>query len=395
MNKEDFEVFEKNNVVYLDSAATTQRPKVVVDALMDSYVNKNANAHRAGYDLSIKATEGMENAREKFANFIGAKKEEIIFAKNTTEILNNLARSISINSQDDVLVTDMEHHSNFVPWQQAAKKVGATFRSVPLNSETFELEFDEDLIKPNTKVFSLTGMSNVSGYMPKIKEIIKSVREKNPNTLIVLDACQLAPHKIINVNDLDVDFLAFSVHKMYGPFGVGVMYGKYELLEKLEPFLYGGSMIGNVSLEKTTWADIPHRFEAGTLDSNSIIASVLALDYIQNISIEKIEKHESNLLELAKQKLSEIQGVKIIGHENEENYGPLLSFYVEGVNADDIATMLGSKGICVRAGKHCAEPFLSAIGVSGTLRLSFGIYNDESDIHKFIECLNSVLKLLR
>ncbi|MBN1175694.1 aminotransferase class V-fold PLP-dependent enzyme [Candidatus Woesearchaeota archaeon] len=395
MNKKDFQVFEKNDVVYLDSAATTQRPKVVVEALVDAYVNRNANAHRAGYELSIKATEGMEEAREKFAKFVGARKEEIIFAKNTTEILNNLARSIPINLEDDVLVTDMEHHSNFVPWQQEAKQVGATFRSVPLNPKTYELDFNIDLIKSNTKVFSFTGMSNVSGYMPNIKEIVRQIREKNPNTIIILDACQLAPHKIVDVKELDVDFMAFSVHKLYGPFGVGVMYGKYELLEKLEPFLYGGSMIGKVSLEVTTWADIPHRFEAGTMDSSSIMTCVAAIDYLNKLSIEKIEENETKLLELAKQKLNEIEGVHIIGHQDENNYGPLLSFYVDGVDADDIATMLGSKGICVRSGKHCAEPFLNAIGVQGTVRLSFGIYNDESDVEKFISALNAALKLLR
>ena len=394
MKKEDFEIFKNNKTIYLDSAATTQRPKIVIESLKDAYINKNANAHRASYDLSIKATEGMEKSREKFAKFINAESKEIVFAKNSTEILNNLARSIKLTKEDDVLVTDMEHHSNFVPWQQEALQVGASFRSVPLNKKTYELEFNSNLIKSNTKIFSLTGMSNVSGYMPNIKQIIKEVRIKNPNTIIVLDACQLAPHKQLNVKDLDVDFMAFSVHKMYGPFGVGIMYGKYSQLEKLQPFLYGGSMIGSVSLEKTTWADIPHRFEAGTLDSNSIMASKTAIEYLTNISIEKIEEHENKLLNLAKTKLETIEGLKIIGHKN-NNYGPLLSFYVENISSDDIAMMLGSKNIAVRAGKLCAEPFLNAIGKQGTVRISFGIYNTEKDVQKLFDGLVSILKLLR
>lgn len=395
MNKKDFKVFENNDVVYLDSAATTQRPKIVVDALCDAYTNKNANAHRAGYQLSINATEGLEEARSKIAKFVGGNTNEITFAKNSTEVLNNLARSIPLTSEEDILVTDMEHHSNYVPWQQEAAQVGASFRSVSLNKETHELEFNIDLIKPNTKIFSITGMSNVSGFMPDIKNIIKQVREKNPNTIIVLDACQLAPHKKIDVKELDVDFMAFSIHKLYGPFGVGIMYGKYNLLEKLQPFLYGGSMIGNVTLEKTTWADIPHRFEAGTLDSSSIMTSSVAVDYLTGIGVDQIENHEKKLLELTKQKLNEIEGLHIIGHQNESNYGPLVSFYVDGVSADDIATMLGSKKIAVRAGKHCAEPFLNAIGKQGTVRISFGIYNEQEDVDKFIEALKSTLKLLR
>lgn len=395
MRKQDFEVFKENNVVYFDSAATTQRPKQVLDVLNDAYIKKNANAHRAGYELSIKATEGIESTRLSFAKFINANKNEIIFTKNTTEALNNLARSILITSQDDILVTDMEHHSNFVPWQQRAKREGASFRSVPINKKTNELDFNISLIKNNTKVFSFTGMSNVTGYMTEIKEIVKAVRKKNPKTIIILDACQLAPHKILDVKKLDIDFLVFSVHKMYGPFSVGVMYGKYELLEHLEPFLYGGSMIGKVTAKQTTWASIPHRFEAGTMDSSSIIAAGESVKYLEKLTIKKIEDHENKLLDKTKNELLKIDGLKIIGHNTKSEYGPLLSFYVTGVDASDITTILGSKNIALRSGNHCAEPLVRAMGLQGTVRVSFGVYNTEEDVDKLIVELKNVLKILK
>lgn len=397
MYKQQFPLLVKNKqMTYLDSAATSQCPQVVIDELTNSYESIKANAHRGQYLVSVQATEKLERARNIFAQFIGAHDDEIVFTKNTTEAINNLARTLPLQEGDEVLVSEIEHHSNYVPWQQVAKKVGATFSVIPYDIEKEELDFHSDLISSKTKIVSITGMSNLSGLIVDVKDIIKRIRKKNPQTIIIVDACQLAPHKPIDVKDMDADFVVFSAHKMFGPFGVGILYGKQQLLEGLEPFLFGGSMVGRVTQSETTWAAIPQRFEAGTLDVPSIVAAAKAVTFMQEIGWEALQQKEDEITQLALEKLRMIEGVQVIGHNNkQQEFGPIISFTVEGIASDDIATICNHKQVAVRSGKHCAEPFLQAAGLKSTIRASFSIYNNPEDVDVLVQSLQEAINIFK
>lgn len=397
MYKQDFPLLVKNKeMTYLDSAATAQCPQVVIDSLTNAYINVKANAHRGQYLVSVRATEALEHARSTFAKFLNAQPDEIVFTKNTTEALNNLSRTLELGPGDEVLVSEVEHHSNYVPWQQRAKQVGATFSIIPYDIESDNIAFHSDLISEKTKIVAITAMSNVSGRLFDVKDIIARIRQKNPDTIIVVDACQMAPHFPINVQDLDADFLVLSVHKMFGPFGVGVLFGKRALLESLEPFLFGGSMVARVSEEETTWAAPPQRFEAGTLDVPSIVAAGKAVDFMETIGWEKLHVIERGLTELALEKLRMIEGMHIIGHNDKKaTYGPIISFTIEGIASDDIATICNHKQVAIRAGKHCAEPFLKAAGLKSSLRASLSIYNNPEDIDALVIALNEAIQVFR
>ena len=397
MQKDEFPLLvEHTQLTYLDSAATSQCPQVVLDALASAYTTIKANAHRGQYLVSVRATEALENARKTFAEFIHAQPDEVVFTKNTTEALNGLARSLPLGPGDEVLVSEVEHHSNFVPWQQEAKRVDAKFSLIPYDVLRDDLQFSSDLITEKTKIFAVTAMSNVSGRVFAIKDFIAQVRKKNPDTIIVVDACQLAPHFPIDVQELDADFLTFSAHKMFGPFGVGVLYGKQGRLANLEPFLFGGSMVSRVSEHETLWLAPPARFEAGTLDVPSIVGAARAVTYVNDIGWDTINEHEKYLLDLALERLRLIEGMNIIGHDNEHGtYGPIISFTVDGIASDDIATICNHKGVAVRAGKHCAEPFLRAIGKSSAIRVSLALYNSPEDIDALMDALQEAVRIFR
>ncbi len=380
--RSDFPIFADKSLVYLDSAATTQKPKQVIDAVSDFYSNNYANVHRGIYELSMKATEAFESARQKAANFINASDwRSIVFTGGTTESINLVAYSWArnnLNNGDEILITEMEHHSNIVPWQLIAKDTGAKLKYIPINMDgTLDLNNIDNLITNRTKLVSVIHQSNVFGTINPIKNIINHAKKVNAITFI--DAAQSIPHSRIDVRDLDCDFLAFSGHKMLGPTGIGILYGKTELLDSMPPFMGGGDMINSVTMCESTWNDIPYKFEAGTPKIAQAIGLGAAIDYINSIGIEKIYEYEQSLLRIALDKLKSIDGLEIYGHQNSEN-GAVISFNLEGVHPHDLAQFLDQDEIAVRAGHHCAQPVMDKLGVSSTIRASFYLYNTEEEI---------------
>lgn len=394
--KKDFPIFKNRDIVYLDSAATTQKPKYVIDKLNEFYETLNANPHRGAYSLSMDATEAYESTREKISKFIGARyKEEIIFTKNASEALNLIAYSYGLENllpDDEVVLSIMEHHSNLVPWQYVTRKTGSKLNYMYIN-KNYELDDCEikNKITNKTKIVAITHISNVLGTVNKVKEIIKYAHKMG--AIVVVDGSQSIPHMKIDVQDLNADFFVFSGHKMFAPLGIGVMYGKREILNKMQPFLMGGDMIEYVYEQKTTFAPLPNKFEAGTQNVEGVVGLGAAIDYIESIGYDKINKIEQELYNKAICELKKLDFIELYIPSNKENHSSVISFNVKGVHPHDVASILDSYGVCVRSGNHCAQPLLRYMGVDSTCRMSFSIYNTEDDILRLVISLKKAYNM--
>lgn len=394
--KKDFPIFKNKDIVYLDSAATTQKPKYVIDKVNKFYETLNANPHRGAYSLSMDATEAYESTREKISKFIGARyKEEIIFTKNASEALNLIAYSYGLDNllpDDEVVLSIMEHHSNLVPWQYITKRTGSKLNYMYIN-ENYELDDCEikNKITNKTKIVAITHISNVLGTVNKVKKIIKYAHKMG--AIVVVDGSQSIPHMKIDVQDLNADFFVFSGHKMFAPLGIGVMYGKREILNKMRPFLMGGDMIEYVYEQKTTFAPLPNKFEAGTQNVEGVVGLGAAIDYIESIGYDKINKIEQELYNKAICELKKLDFIELYIPSNKENHSSVISFNVKGVHPHDVASILDSYSVCVRSGNHCAQPLLRYMGVDSTCRMSFSIYNTEDDILRLVISLQKAYNM--
>ncbi|AEH46585.1 cysteine desulfurase [Parageobacillus thermoglucosidasius] len=374
-------------LVYLDNAATSQKPLSVIETLDRYYREYNSNVHRGVHTLGTKATDAYEGAREKVRRFINAKStQEIIFTRGTTAALNMVATSYgraNLQEGDEIVITYMEHHSNLIPWQQAAKQTGATLKYIPLQADgTIDMKDVEATVTENTKIVAIAHVSNVLGTINPIKEIARVAHQRG--AVIVVDAAQSAPHMKIDVQDLDCDFLAFSGHKMCGPTGIGVLYGKRELLEKMEPVEFGGEMIDFVDLYESTWKELPWKFEGGTPIIAGAVGLGAAIDFLEDIGLDHIAAHEQELAQYALERLSAIKGLAIYGPKHR---GGLVTFNIEGVHPHDVATVLDAEGIAIRAGHHCAQPLMKWLNVTATARASFYLYNTKEEIDQFVDAL--------
>ena len=369
-----------HKLVYLDNAATTQKPKLVVESIVNGYYHKNANVHRGVHWLSQEATEAHEAARETVRKFINAEKtSEIIFTRGTTESLNIVAATFGelLNEGDEIIVSQMEHHSNIVPWQLVCEKKGARLVMLPIdNNGEISLDTLKELINEKTRLVSIAHASNTLATVNPVKEVISIAHENG--IPVMIDGAQSVPHFKVDVRELDADFLAFSGHKIYGPTGIGVLYGKEKWLDKLPPYQAGGEMIDKVTFEKTTFNVLPYKFEAGTPDFIGSTSLAAALDYMTAIGMDNVEKHERELVEYATKKLNEIEGMRIYG--NAKKRSGLVSFLVSDIHPYDMGTILDKLGIAVRTGHHCAQPTMDFFGIEGTVRASFGIYNTKEEI---------------
>ena len=378
-------------LVYLDNAATTQKPQCVIDSISDAYRNVNANVHRGIHFLSQEATDMLEAARENVRSFIGAgSTEEIIFTRGTTESMNLLASSFAaafLKEGDEVLISGMEHHSNIVPWQIQAQRCGFTIKVIPV-TDLGELDLDafDKLIGPKVKLVSITHVSNVLGSVNPISAIINKAHSHG--IPVAVDGAQSVPHISVNVKELGADFYAFSGHKIYGPTGIGVLYGRKELLEQMPPYQGGGEMIRKVTFQGTTYNDLPYKFEAGTPDYVGSIALGVALDYVRGIGMEQIAAYESELCSYALKRLADIPGMRFIG--NSPYRSGVISFLVGQIHPSDMGTLLDRLGIAVRTGHHCAEPLMDRFGIPGTVRASFSFYNTRSEIDTLFEGIERV-----
>lgn len=396
--KKDFPLLANNKIAYLDSGATAQKPKQVINAVEEFYEKYNANPHRGAYSLSMEATEVYEDTRTKIAKFVNAKhREEIIFSKNATESLNLIAYSYgmeNLKKDDEVVISIMEHHSNLVPWQKVTKVTGSKLNYMYINDD-FELS-DEEIeskITDRTKIVGITQVSNVTGTINNVKKIIKYAHKKG--AVVIVDASQSIPHMKIDVQDLDADFLVFSGHKMLAPLGIGVLYGKRELLNKMSPFLMGGDMIEYVYEQETTFAPLPNKFEAGTQNVEGVIGLGAAIDYIENLGYDKIQEIEKDVVSYARQELSKLDFITLYLTPNEENHSGVISFNVNGVHPHDVASILDSEGVCVRSGNHCAQPLMRFLGIDSTCRASFYFYNTKEDVDKLIVALNKAYNMFK
>ena len=390
--KKDFPIFNNSDLVYLDNAATTHKPQSVLNAVDRLYTEANANVHRALYSLGSESTERFENSRTKVADFINSNSaKEIIFTSGTTESINLLARSLgnTLNPGDEILISEMEHHSNIVPWQLTAERTGTTLNYIPV-TETGELDLSEpdQYFKPNTKIVSITHISNVLGTINPVKKLAEMAHDMG--ALFIVDGAQGVPHLQVNVQDLGCDFYAFSGHKMLGPTGIGALWGKTELLNEMDPFMGGGEMIETVTMESSTWNEIPYKFEAGTPNFAQAVGLGAAVDYLKTIGMSTIAEHEKTLTAYALNKINQIEGIRIHGSADER--AGVISFNVDGIHPHDLAQFLNEDNIAIRVGHHCAQPLLSTLGETATARLSFYIYNDESDVDKFYNSLTNIRK---
>ena len=396
--KKDFPLLENENITYLDSGATTQKPIQVIKAVEEFYQKYNANPHRGAYSLSVEATEQYENTRTKIAKFINAKhREEIIFSKNATESLNLIAYSYGLDNlkkDDEVVISIMEHHSNLVPWQKMTKQTGSKLNYMYIN-ENYEItdEEIESKITDKTKIVGITHVSNVLGTINNVKKIVKYAHKKG--AVVIVDASQSIPHMKIDVQDLDADFLVFSGHKMLAPLGIGVLYGKREILNKMTPFLMGGDMIEYVYEQETTFAPLPNKFEAGTQNVEGVIGLGAAIDYIENLGYNKIQEIEHEVISYARQELSKLDYLTLYTTPNEENHSSVISFNINGVHPHDVASILDSEGVCVRSGNHCAQPLMRFLGIDSTCRASFYIYNTKDDVDKLVKALDKAYNIFK
>lgn len=390
MKREDFPILNNRKMAYLDNGATTQKPKQVLEKVEKFYENENANPHRGAYALSIEATEVYENTRKKIAEFINAKNpEEIIFSKNATESLNLLAYSYGLDNlkeNDEVVLSIMEHHSNIVPWQYVTKKTKSKLKYMYIN-DNFEISQKEieEKITDKTKIVGITHVSNVLGTINPVKDIIKYAHKKG--AIVILDASQSIPHFKIDVQDLDADFVVFSGHKMLAPLGIGVLYGKKELLQKMNPFLMGGDMIEYVHEQETTFAPLPNKFEAGTQNVEGVVGLGAAIDYINKIGYENIEKEEKGLTEYARKELEKLDFLDLYLTPNKENHSSVFSFNIKGIHPHDVASILDTEGVYVRSGNHCAQPLLRYLEIDSTCRASLYFYNTKEEIDKLVKAL--------
>lgn len=394
--KDEFPILQERKISYLDSGATTQKPQCVIDAIESYYKECNANPHRGAYSLSIEATEKYESTREKIAKFINARnREEIIFSKNATESLNLIAYSYGLDNlkkDDEVVLSIMEHHSNLVPWQYVTKKTNSKLKFMYINKD-YELSKEEieSKITDKTKVVGITHVSNVLGTINNVKEIIKYAHKKG--AVVIVDASQSISHMKIDVQDLDADFLVFSGHKMFAPLGIGVLYGKKELLNKMTPFLMGGDMIEYVYEQNTTFAPLPNKFEAGTQNVEGVIGLGSAIDYIEKIGYKEIQNVEEAITKYAVNELSKLDFLELYITPHLENHSTVISFNIKGVHPHDVASILDSNGVCVRSGNHCAQPLLRYLGMDSTCRASFSIYNTKEDVDNLVEALKKAYKM--
>ena len=377
-------------LVYLDSAATSQKPQQVIDAISDYYKFDNSNVHRGVHTLGNRATEAYEGARDKVRDFINAKsREEIIFTRGTTTALNTVAQSYgraNVGEGDEIVITHMEHHSNIIPWQQLAKEKGAVLKYLELEKDgTLSLDKVREAVTERTKIVSIMHVSNVLGTVNPIKEITEIAHANG--AVMVVDGAQAAPHMKVDVQLLDCDFYAFSGHKMAGPTGIGVLYGKKELLNEMEPVEFGGEMIDFVGLYESTWKELPWKFEGGTPIIAGAVGLGAAIDYLEEIGLDNIEKHEQHLAEYAMKSMSKVEGVTIYGPLESEKRASLITFNLNDVHPHDLATVLDMHGIAVRAGHHCCQPLMKWLDVSATARASFYIYNTEEDVDRLVDGL--------
>ena len=396
--REDFPILNSKvngkQLIYFDNAATTQTPKVVIDSIVSYYSTLNANIHRGAHYLSQKATEAYENTRRKFQQHLNAKNSsEIIFTSGTTHSINLVANGFTnlLKSGDEIIVSHLEHHSNIVPWQMLCEKTGAIMKIIPMNHDG-ELIFSEyeKLLSNKTKVVFVNHVSNALGTINPVKKIISKAHEFGAAVLI--DGAQALPHFEVDVKDLNADFYVASAHKFYGPTGVGILYGKEKWLDKLPPYQGGGEMIDEVTFEKTTYAKLPNKFEAGTPNISGVIASGIAIDYINNIGLKKILKYENVLLKYATEKLLEIDGIKIYG--NTDNKTSVISFNLGNIHHYDIGSIIDNEGIAVRTGHHCAQPIMDYYKIPGTIRLSLSFYNTTEEIDSLVSAIIVAKKML-
>jgi cysteine desulfurase/selenocysteine lyase len=403
--RKDFPIFTRTirdgkKLVYLDSGATSQKPQVVINAEVDFYAKHNAAAHRGAHQLAEEATEMFEASRATVASFLGAKTEEIVFTKSATESLNLLAYAFSnadpgsqfaISSEHSIVVSEMEHHANLIPWQQLAKRSGAELKWFGVTSDGRLDESNIDsLITSKTKIVAITQQSNVLGTINNLDRIIEKAHKVG--AIVIVDACQSVPHIPVNVTKLGADFLAFSGHKILGPTGVGVLWGRYELLNNLPPFLFGGSMIENVTMTDATWAEAPRKFEAGVPNMAQVVGLAAGIKYLQSIGLEKVHEHEKALTGYLLNELNQIPGIALVGPTDISLRGGTVSFTLDGIHPHDLGQYLDSAGIAVRTGHHCAWPLTRALGVPATTRASLYLYNDNSDIDALIAAIKDAKK---
>jgi len=382
-------------LVYLDTAATALKPQCVIDSISDFYANHYGTVHRAVYELAVASTDKYQKTREKVARFLNAKPEEIIYTKGTTEALNLVASSFGkafVKEGDEIIISEIEHHSNIVPWQLMCAELGAHLRVIPVNDKgELRLNEFERLLSPKTKLIAIGHISNALGTENPIKEIVRMAQAYGAKVLV--DGAQAAPHMKVDVKDLGVDFYVFSGHKLYGPTGIGILYGKEELLENMPPYQGGGDMIEKVTFEKTTYNALPMKFEAGTPMIAEVVGLSFAIDYVTEVGLDAIQKHEMTLHSHLEKLLKEVPGLKIIGEA--EKKGAITSFVVEGIHPLDIGTMLDLKGFALRTGHHCAQPAMHRFGIPATVRASFGLYNTQEEAEALVRALHEVIPLLK
>ncbi|QQE81175.1 cysteine desulfurase [Alicyclobacillus sp. SO9] len=394
--KRDFPILQQeingHPLIYLDSAATSQKPQTVLDVVQRYYQQDNANVHRGVHTLGSRATEAYELAREKVAHFINApSSEQIVFTRGTTESINMVAYGyarLTLQEGDEIVTTAAEHHSNLVPWQQVARVTGAKLKFIPLEQDgTVTMEAVREVITEKTKLVAIAHVSNVLGTINPIKEISKVAHDAG--AILVVDGAQSVPHMSVDVKELDCDFLAFSGHKMCGPSGVGVLYGKRSLLDKMEPTYFGGEMIDVVELEESTWKDTPWKFEGGTPIIAGAIGLGAAIDYLSEVGMENVHRHDTELAAYAMERLSELDDIEVYGPAAGKERGGLVTFNLKGVHPHDVSTVLDAEGVAVRAGHHCAQPLMKFLEVPSTARASFYMYNTKSDIDALVKALES------
>ena len=397
--REEFPILDQKingeDLVYLDNAASTQKPKKVINAIKNYYEKDHSNVHRGVHTLSVRATEAYENAREKVSEFVNSPhKNQIIFTKGTTESINLIAGSLTnlIQKNDEILITAMEHHSNIVPWQELCKRTGAMLKVIPIN-ENGEILIDKykEMVTNKTKLVSVVHLSNTLGTINPIAEIIDTA--KSHDAITVIDGAQAAGHLSVDVQKLDCDFYLFSGHKIYGPTGIGVLYGKVDILNQIDPYQFGGEMILKVTFDETTYNDLPHKFEAGTPNIAGAVGIGASIDFINSLDRDLCHQHEMSLHDYALDQLEQIQSISIIGKSSMKS--AIISFVVDGIHPHDIGTIINQKGIAVRTGHHCTMPLMDFYGISGTVRASFSIYNSHAEVDKLIDAINLSITMLK
>ena len=397
--REEFPILDQKingeDLVYLDNAASTQKPKTVINAIKNYYEKDHSNVHRGVHTLSVRATEAYENAREKVSEFVNSPhKNQIIFTKGTTESINLIAGSLTnfVQKKDEILITAMEHHSNIVPWQELCKRTGAILKVIPIN-EDGEILIDKykEMVTNKTKLVSVVHLSNTLGTINPIAEIIDTA--KSHDAITVIDGAQAAGHLPVDVQKLDCDFYLFSGHKIYGPTGIGVLYGKVDILNQIDPYQFGGEMILKVTFDETTYNDLPHKFEAGTPNIAGAVGIGASIDFINSLDRDLCHQHEMSLHDYALDQLEQIQSIRIIGKSSVKS--AIISFVVDGIHPHDIGTIINQKGIAVRTGHHCTMPLMDFYGISGTVRASFSIYNSHAEVDKLIDAINLSITMLK